>query len=65
MGTLGFPADRGSAGRTKLPEGPSFDGIDVSALLKGGKAPERELFTGNCTKTCRSRRCASTDAGRR
>jgi arylsulfatase A len=28
----------------KLPEGQSFDGIDVSALLKGGKAPERELF---------------------
>ena len=28
----------------KLPEGHSFDGIDVSALLKGGEAPKRELF---------------------
>jgi arylsulfatase A-like enzyme len=30
--------------RATLPEGQNFDGIDVSALLKGGKAPERELF---------------------
>jgi len=27
-----------------LPEGYAFDGIDVSALLKGGKAPPREVF---------------------
>lgn len=28
----------------RLPEGVAFDGIDVSSLLKGGQAPERELF---------------------
>ncbi len=27
-----------------LPDGVSFDGIDVTALLKGGKAPSRESF---------------------
>ena len=38
-----LPTAAALAGAT-LPEGQSFDGIDVSALLKGGKAPERELF---------------------
>ena len=27
-----------------LPDGAAFDGVDVTALLKGGKAPERESF---------------------
>jgi len=38
-----LPTAAALAGAT-LPEGQIFDGIDVSALLKGGKAPDRELF---------------------
>ena len=38
-----LPTAAALAGAT-LPEGQNFDGIDVSALLKGGKATDRDLF---------------------
>jgi arylsulfatase A len=38
-----LPTAASLAGAT-LPEGHSFDGLDVSALLTGGKAPLRESF---------------------
>jgi len=38
-----LPTAASLAGAT-LPEGHSFDGLDVSALITGGKAPQRESF---------------------
>lgn len=38
-----LPTAAALAGAT-LPEGHDFDGIDVSSLLMGGKAPDREVF---------------------